>query len=382
MPSSAPTWDIFCRVVDNYGDIGVCWRLARQLAGEHQIQVRLWVDELDALVQIWPEGQAIDQQSIAGVDVRHWQPEFPPIQPADVVIEAFACDIPANYLDAMALQKKAGKAPVWINLEYLSAETWVDECHGMVSIHPATGLRKTFFFPGFGKKAGGVLREKTLLQERDQFKPEAWLEQKGIGPIPDSLRISLFAYENPALEGLLDAWVRSPRPIHCLVPAGRILGSINDAIAKEPGQPPLARGSRYHRGQLTLEVIPFLTQTEYDRLLWSCDLNFVRGEDSFVRAQWAAKPFVWHIYPQDEGVHLIKLQAFLDKYLQAATPSLAAAITTFWQQWNSGEAQASRWAQLRAESEGWQQHSHRWAQALEQETDLASNLVRLYRANP
>ncbi|WP_187492385.1 elongation factor P maturation arginine rhamnosyltransferase EarP, partial [Pantoea agglomerans] len=23
------TWDIFCTVVDNYGDIGVTWRLAR-----------------------------------------------------------------------------------------------------------------------------------------------------------------------------------------------------------------------------------------------------------------------------------------------------------------------------------------------------------------
>ena len=25
------TWDIFCSVVDNFGDIGVTWRLARQL---------------------------------------------------------------------------------------------------------------------------------------------------------------------------------------------------------------------------------------------------------------------------------------------------------------------------------------------------------------
>ena len=25
-------WDMFCRVIDNYGDIGVCWRLAADLA--------------------------------------------------------------------------------------------------------------------------------------------------------------------------------------------------------------------------------------------------------------------------------------------------------------------------------------------------------------
>ncbi|MBY0444112.1 MAG: elongation factor P maturation arginine rhamnosyltransferase EarP, partial [Burkholderiales bacterium] len=37
-------WDIFCRVIDNYGDIGVCWRLARQLSFEHGFAVRLMVD--------------------------------------------------------------------------------------------------------------------------------------------------------------------------------------------------------------------------------------------------------------------------------------------------------------------------------------------------
>jgi uncharacterized repeat protein (TIGR03837 family) len=382
MPSSAPDWDIFCRVVDNYGDIGVCWRLARQLVDEHKIRVRLWVDELEALVQIWPEARVTDRQMIAGVDVRRWHSEFPSAQPAAVVIEAFACDIPANYLDAMAAQKKAGQAPVWINLEYLSAESWVDECHGMASIHPATGLRKTFFFPGFGKKAGGVLREQALLEERDQFEPAAWLHQKGISPMPASLRISLFAYENPALDGLLNAWATSPTPIHCLVPAGRILGSINEAITKESGQLPLTQGSRYCRGQLTLEVIPFLTQTEYDRLLWSCDVNFVRGEDSFVRAQWAAKPFVWHIYPQDEGVHLIKLQAFLDKYLGDTASLLTEAIADFWGEWNSGQAQTSSWARLQARLGDWQAHSRRWEQALAQETDLATSLMHYCQTTP
>ena len=40
------SWDVFCRVVDNYGDAAVCWRLARQLADEHGARVRLWIDLL------------------------------------------------------------------------------------------------------------------------------------------------------------------------------------------------------------------------------------------------------------------------------------------------------------------------------------------------
>src|SRR5690554_5010470 len=30
-----------CRVIDNYGDISVCWRLARQLANEYPVRVSL-----------------------------------------------------------------------------------------------------------------------------------------------------------------------------------------------------------------------------------------------------------------------------------------------------------------------------------------------------
>ena len=41
-------WDVFVRVIDNYGDVGVCWRLACGLAARGE-QVRLWLDDLTAL---------------------------------------------------------------------------------------------------------------------------------------------------------------------------------------------------------------------------------------------------------------------------------------------------------------------------------------------
>lgn len=368
------TWDIFCRVIDNFGDIGVCWRLARQLANEYQQQVRLWVDDLPSLQRIWPSAQITPQQVLAGVEVCLWTAAFDdPIQPADVVIEAFACDIPPSYINAMAALKAQNQAPVWINLEYLSAEAWVEECHGMASTHPATGLRKIFFFPGFSPRTGGLLREQNLIAQRDLHKPEDWLAQIGVRPAPNSLLISLFAYENPAIAELLDAWQDSSQAIHCLVPEGKILSSINSTLAC-----PLIPGEPRQLGNLTLEIIPFLTQLEYDQLLWSCDLNFVRGEDSFVRALWAGKPLVWHIYVQDDDAHLVKLQAFLTRYAPE-DPALKSALTQFWIDWNEGGHTDDSWKQLIQQLPQWQAHARNWSHTLSQAPDLAQQLISYCR---
>jgi uncharacterized repeat protein (TIGR03837 family) len=366
------TWDIFCRVIDNYGDIGICWRLARQLATEHHQCVRLWVDELDPLMRIWPAAQDSDRQELAGVEVRRWSAEFDPdIQVSDVVIEAFACDIPPVYLEAMAKRKARGEMPAWINLEYLSAESWVEDCHRLPSTHAATGLRKTFFFPGFNSRTGGLLREQSLLDERDKFEARQWLEQLGVNPQAGALLISLFAYENPAIAGLLNAWADALSPVHCLVPAGKILTSINESLGQN-----LAAGDVYRKGNLCLQVIPFITQPEYDYLLWACDINFVRGEDSFVRAQWAGKPFVWHIYPQDEDTHITKLTAFIDKYAANSTNSLPTiAVRNLWLAWNGNGAICASWQVAFSHLNEWQQHSRAWCDMLVQQPDLTSKLV-------
>lgn len=372
MPSPhIKTWDIFCRVIDNFGDIGVCWRLARQLAEEHQQVVRLWVDDLDSLVRIWPETQQLDKQQLAGIEVCRWNPEFSvDVQIADVVVEAFACDIPALYLDRMAQLKRIGQTPVWINLDYLSAETWVEEFHRMPSAHPATGLRKTFFFPGFTARTGGLLREGSLIGARDSFEAAHWLNSMGIESQPEALLVSLFAYENPSFASLVQAWADSSQPIHCLVPSGKILTSINMALEQELGV-----GDIYSQGNLRLQVIPFVTQTEYDKLLWACDINFVRGEDSFVRAQWAAKPMFWHIYPQDEEVHITKLNAFLDHYTAHFSGPLANAIRASWLAWNRGDDIENHWHQLISQLHEWRQHSQTWCDSLREQPDLAAQLI-------
>jgi len=381
------TWDIFCRVIDNYGDIGVCWRLARQLVDEHKISVRLWVDEIAALKHIWPDATFEQVQSLAGVTVCIWPEDFQvdaiqidaiqidTIQAngiPDVVIEAFACHLPDVYVAAML---QANPQPIWLNLEYLSAESWVEGCHQLSSMHPQNGLKKTFYFPGFSEKTGGILREQDLLLRRDSFnashEKESFLTRIGVTPQAETgLLISLFSYENTAIEGLLKAWSQSSLPVQCLVPAGKTLVSINSACGMELGV-----GDSFSKGSLTLQVIPFLTQVDYDQLLWACDINFIRGEDSFVRAQWAAKPFVWHIYPQEEDAHLIKLNAFLDKYLQATDPELSGLISHMWLAWNNGEDCAKAWENLLARYDDWREQSRVWCQNLSAMPDLATNLV-------
>jgi len=335
MPRSC---DIFCNVIDNYGDIGVSWRLARQLANEFGIAVRLWVDDLVSFARLCPEADAtLETQHRRGVEVRLWDAgAFPPLlQPlcpdgergvADLVIEAFGCTLPPSYLAAMTPKT------VWINLEYLSAEDWVEGCHKLPS--PKPPLTRYFFFPGFTKKTGGLLLERDLLARRDVFQSDVSQQQafwQSVGmqmPAADTLKISLFAYENAALAGLFDAWADSAQAVLCLVPEGRILPQVRQYFTDE------GEGGSYSRGNLQVRVLPFVEQERYDELLWACDINFVRGEDSCVRAQWAGKPFVWQIYPQHDEVHWQKLQAFLDLYDAQLGPQAARAMQGLWRMWN------------------------------------------------
>jgi uncharacterized repeat protein (TIGR03837 family) len=329
--------DIFCNVIDNYGDIGVCWRLARQLANEQGLEVRLWVDDLSSFAKLCPEADAAaEKQKCRGVEVRLWNKNFPEIQPADLVIEAFACLLPESYIAAMAAQ---AQQPVWINLEYLSAEDWVQGCHKLPSPHPNLPLTKYFFFPGFTRQTGGLLLEGDLLARRDAFQNDAVQQQafwQSIGmemPAADTLKISLFAYENAALHGLFDAWTASAQPVLCLVPEGRILPQVGQYF----GDYTPHAGSIYARGNLHMRVLPFVEQERYDLLLWACDINFVRGEDSWVRALWAGRPFVWQIYPQHDAMHLKKLQAFLSLHNSQLSRSASQALQGLWNSWNSGD---------------------------------------------
>ena len=365
------SWDIFCSAVDNYGDVGVSWRLARQLAHEFELDVRLFVDDLQVLERLCPEVcPSLSIQSVSGLQVIRWGAGLK-VAPADVVIETFGCQLPDALVRAMAAREPAS---LWINLEYLSAESWIEACHGLPSPQ-ITGPEKRFYFPGFTEKTGGLLREKALLLKRQQFSQTdrlRFLRRLGVNPSPDSVLVSVFTYENESIASWLEVLRRDERRFHLLVPTGRIAKNMQRWLGVES----LAHGETHSRDQLTIQAIPFVRQEDYDLLLWSCDLNLVRGEDSFVRAQWAGKPFLWHIYPQQDNVHLEKLAAFLGHYLDGMGAEAAAATERFWGDWNRQNPLRESWTAWQRHWPELERNAEQWCAYLARQAGLAESLAR------
>ncbi|PIT77858.1 elongation factor P maturation arginine rhamnosyltransferase EarP [Limnohabitans sp. B9-3] len=362
MITTALTWDIFCRVIDNHGDLGVCWRLSADLAQRGQ-SVRLWVDDASALAWMAP-------QNYTGVEVRTWPNDAalqafaqdPAFAVGNVVVEAFGCELPEAFQALMV----RGTVPVWINLEYLSAEAYVARSHGLASpvmSGPARGTTKWFYFPGFTPDTGGLLREPHLQNRQAAFDRAAWLKalplDKPIGA--HEQLISLFCYEPVALPEVLQGLSQADQSTRLLVTQGRPSAAV--AAATQALNMPTHGTGRLHISQL-----PYLSQTEFDHLLWACDLNFVRGEDSLVRALWAGKPFVWHIYPQDDLAHHDKLQAF---YQALQIPQTLQQVHNVW----NGRSEAERPAWTPSDLAVWQAWSTRTQQLLQTQSDLSTQLI-------
>jgi uncharacterized repeat protein (TIGR03837 family) len=303
-------WDIFCKVIDNHGDLGVCWRLACQLATTGE-RVRLWIDDATALNWMAPAGcdgvRVIDWRDPAAVHSAAAEPA------PDVLIEAFGCEPAPELIAKFAEEALAGGAPqrAWINLEYLSAEPYVERLHGLPSPvfkGPGAGLTKRFFYPGFTPATGGLLREPDLAERQARFDRTRWFQAQQIPWQEGERLVSLFCYEPPALAALLEQLAAGPTPTRLLVTAGRATRAVEACVSNKKGVTPTSSG----HGALSISYLPHLTQPDFDHLLWACDLNFVRGEDSLVRAHWAGAPMVWQIYPQDDDAHHTKLDAWLD----------------------------------------------------------------------
>lgn len=370
-------WDIFCRVVDNFGDIGVCWRLSRDLAARGE-QVRLWVDDPSALAWMAPQ---VDHQGLGapGIQVVPWvdgQAMPPGVQPGDVVIEAFGCHPPDDFVARM----HRPAPPCWVNLEYLSAEDYVERSHGLASpmwSGVAAGLHKRFFYPGFTPRTGGLLREPGLLHMRDQCAQDPmWRAQAsqrwGIDLRDHERLVTLFCYEGAPVSACLDALVQTGVPCQVLLTPGP---ATRQALAWRAACP-----SPPTPTHLRLTELPPLPQPAFDHLLWLSDFNVVRGEDSAVRALWAERPHLWHIYPQDDGVHANKLDAFMDRWLDGWPDDIGTPVRQLWGAFNGLAPQALLAPALTALWHGpawaqWQALSRQSAANLARQDDLVTQLL-------
>ena len=349
-------WDLFCRVIDHHGDLGVCWRLAADLASRGE-QVRLWVDDPLALAWMAPQGAA-------GVSVIRWVEPLPAYAPGDVVVEAFGCDPPAVFVERMA---HAPTPPVWIDLEYLSAEPYAERSHRKASPQargPGAGLVRWFFFPGFTADSGGLLRDALAVDAgalpgaaRERARLE--LGALGLAALPGERVVSLFAYADAPLAELFDHL--DSQPTLLLLAAG---------AAQAPALALFDAEGRRGR-HLRARSVPWLDQPGYDRLLRACDLNFARGEDSIVRCMWAGAPFVWHIYQQADNAHEAKLEALLDRLTVEADAALAQPLRALWRAWNGLGAWPTEWPATAP----WQALCRAWRARLLAQTDLCTRLM-------
>ena len=360
-------WDVICQVVDHYGDAGVCLRLARALAATPGREVRLLVDRpavvLD-LIRPPPPGDAgYGWRDRSGVRVLGWD-ALPGVAgaPADVVVETFGCELPPALQTPPPTGLADQRSPVWLNLEHLSAEAWVEGCHGLPSPQPG-GRTRWFLFPGFTDRTAGLCGPTTpppalpatLARWADATAPAEPPETRRPDDAPRDvarrpLTGSVFCYRESPLPDLLDAIQRGPREVRLLVPAG-MPGTLG--ARRLDDQP----GAIWQAGRLTLIRIPFLDQDIYDALLAACDFNLVRGEDSFVRAQWAARPLLWAAYRQAGAAHLDKLDAWLAR---CDMPLAWAALQTWFNGGVAGPAAepAALWADALAslgDTEAWAQ---------------------------
>ena len=354
---------LFCTVIDNFGDIGVSWRLAQELRQRLGWQVHLWLDNLAALQAIAPDAPAALPCAHQGIQLHAWQEaqhaDLDNAPAPDLVMETFACALPPNVHAIIQTHR-----PVWLNWEYLSAEDWAIRTHAMPSLQ-ANGCEKYFWQMGFVPQSGGLLREADYVEQMDAFKQR--LPENTPSLKTAALHIFAFGYAGDVWPKWATALAEQEREIvlHC---AGKPLQTSLSAWGNVSG---------------SLKIINqnFVPQAQFDRALWAADVLIVRGEDSFVRAQLAGKPFFWHTYPQAEAAHLDKLAAFWHTHHRHAAPTAAVqhAHQALSNELNGAAdlthpQRRQHWHTLLAHFADWQRSAHAWQQYLLTQSDAVSRL--------
>lgn len=374
---------VFVRVIDNWGDVGVGWRLCMQLACSFPWRVRLWIDDVAALGKLVLAAELAAVQD--AVMVEKWSDDdsvsLRLAQLADpvMVIETFGCDLPSPVLRRMQQCQ-----PLWLNWEYLTAEDWAVDLQAMPSLQ-GNGLAKYFWFMGIDQQSGGLLREANYLSRRNEFLQQpclqqAFKQQYGL-PLEHVGQLWLiFAYTSERWAQWLSMWRGADEPITLWLAGHEVADSLRAAgvIAADALQ---QVGDTFELDQVTMVRIPFVPQSAFDNLLWLADGAIVRGEDSFVRALWAGLPFLWHIYQQEEAVHLQKLDAYWHKASINWPAPVREAVLALSADLNGGEhlSESLRlrlWQNLRSEWQNWVNAASTWSDSLHLHSSAMERLAR------
>lgn len=341
------TLDILCKVVDNYGDAGVVYRLARALSDiDPGVRLRIVVDGLDSFAALAPGlNPQADVQTYRGWTVLRWDHRWDGFvaEPPCLVLECFACGRP-DFFEERLFDPARTERRVVVNVEHLSAEDWVDELHLMPSATRSALVEKFLFMPGFTPASGG------LILDRDFIKAKRLWDAARSGGL-DALAqartdlagrlglllepgwagltwLSVFSYERDYRKMVAAlAELSSRSPVLALVAPGRSARPFLDAW-EAAGRP------------FPALPLPFLPQEDWDQLILAGDINIVRGEESLARAALAGRPFIWHAYLQDRGHHQVKVQALAERLAAFFEPADRATLVRCFLDFNERERDA------------------------------------------
>lgn len=302
---------VLCKVVDNFGDIGVVFRLCRALSElKKNLEIRLVVSNLDSFAKI---SKGIDStktfQEFRGWKVFDWndsalcKKEFSK-NPPEFILECFQCGRP-EWLEELLFSPQFNLNVQIVNVEYLTAESWADDFHLLKSGTRSAKIKKINFMPGFTKKTGGLILDKNFMRCLSEKKFALNLVKQNLDKkilsedFSDSFKILIFSY---------------PKNFDFLASAIKEFSFLKKIIVF------VASGAGADSAKISLKkfkvdfvCLPFMQQEVWDAFLLLMDFSFVRGEDSFSRCCLFGNPFIWNIYPQEEEFHIVKLNAFLQK---------------------------------------------------------------------
>lgn len=362
------TIDLFCSVIDNYGDIGVCYRLAKELA-RNKVEISLYVDDLPTFKKICPQilpTQNIQYLNDDNILVKKWVTDDYSYEPSNVVIEAFACNISPSFTD------KFTNSTIWINLEYLSAEKWVESCHKLPSLQN-NGVKKFFFFPGFTPNTGGINFENNFCKISSKLAKDFVINKFELSPdIKDFFMCLIFTYENENLFPLIENIIKYKKKVIFLIPDSRSAVYLKTS--------PLLQKFKLIYSNIIFHFFPMISQDEFNYIIKASDFNIVRGEDSICQAIMSGKPFIWHIYKQKENAHIDKIKAFLEEYCLDLSSPIANvfknAFITFNTITNNYNLEYSSFSDFMIKYEEICSYSEKKTAKLFNNRNLCSNLLR------
>lgn len=373
---------LFCRVIDNFGDAGVVWRLAQNMRAHFAVDVHVWVDDVAVLQMLLPQNAHDD----LAVHLHQWQTDadtarqIAALAPVDAVVELFGCELPKPVLERIRADR-----PMWLNWEYLSAEPWASQWHGLPSLQ-GDGVHKYFWLMGFDEHSGGLLREADYRHRQTCFMADkdaqaAFRQRHGLLYDETGHTVLLFGYEQGPWASWLAMWQANGTPLTIWLAGGQVINGLRRAGVLPEGALD-AKGAVWQAGCVRLQRIEFVPQDDFDALLWLADWLLVRGEDSFVRAQYAGKPFFWHIYAQEAAAHVSKLHAFWQQVYthKAMLPSWCSAHQALSDELNAvrvlcADERMAAWQQLMASFSHWHHDATQWTHFLFQQPDAMEKLA-------